>query len=155
MRTLLYTTAATLTLATAAFAQSNEQLQESVALALEEQNINVDLTTVSDDKLAELYALTQASDTMGERTRIMSVFEDASYQKMELGEEVIFMPEDYAMETEMPGNDLRGLVGIKLSEYGVDADVESLSDDEVAKLFTVVQSSEGDAARARIQSIIQ
>ena len=155
MRTLLYTTAATLTLAGAAFAQSSDQLRQSVEQALDESNLNVDVQMLSDEQVAEIYAISQQDGGMGERGQIMAVFEGAGYQSMELGEEMIFVPAIDGANVDLGANSLRDEVGLKLEEHGFDnVATDDLTDDEVAKLYTIVQNSDTEAARARIDAIL-
>ena len=153
-RLLITTTAAAIALSTAAFAESDSQLRMSVESELDAHNFNVDVSTLSDEQVAEVYAITQSDDDSGERIKLMSVLGDAGYQHMELGEEMIFvkLPEDMPMP---PANDLRAEVGLKLDEYGIKADASELSDDQVAKIFAIVQNSDGEAQREKIETIIQ
>lgn len=165
MKTLLMSTAAALTLATGAFAQSgDDQLRLAVADQLDGYDINVDVSSLSDEQIAEIYAIGQSEDDAGERAQVMAVLGDAGYQQMELGEEMIFISNTTAgMEnavenaTEgMTANSLRDQVDIKLGEYGFDdVDAATLTDDQVAKLYTVVQNSDTEGARAKIETILQ
>ena len=158
MKTFLMTTAAALTLATAGFAQSSDQLRLSVADELDKHNFNVDTAALSDEQVTEIYAIAQGDDEMGERVKIQSVLEEAGYQTMELGDEMIFVKNAAAAaEQAMPegGNSLRDQVGLKLGEYGFDnVDTAKLTDDQVAKLYAIVQSDD-DAARSKIETILQ
>lgn len=160
MKTLLITTATALTLSTAAFAQDDsDQLRMSVAEELDTLDLNVDVATLSDDQVAEIYAISQGDEESGERVKIQSVLEDGGYQAMELGNEMIFVQNAVATaEGAIPegGNDLRDQVGIKLGEYGFDdVDTENLTDDQVAKLYSVVQSSDSEGARQKIETILE
>jgi len=160
MKTLLITTATALTLSTAAFAQDDsDQLRMSVAEQLDTLDMNVDVNALDDDQVAEIYAISQGDEESGERAKIRSVLEESGYQTMELGEEMIFVQS--AAETAsgaVPegGNDLRDQVEIKLGEHGYDnVDTENLTDDQVAKLYAVVQSSDSEGARQKIEEILQ
>ncbi len=160
MKTLLITTATALTLSTGAFAQDDsDQLRMSVADELDTLDLNVDVDSLSDDQVAEIYAISQGDEESGERVKIQSILEGGGYQAMELGDEMIFVQNAVATaEGAMPegGNDLRDQVEIKLGEYGYDdVDTESLSDDQVAKLYSVVQSSDSEGARQKIETILE
>jgi hypothetical protein len=160
MKTLLITTATALTLTTAAFAQDDsDQLRMSVAEQLDTLDMNVDVEALSDDQIAEIYAISQGDEESGERAKIRSVLEGGGYQSMELGNEMIFVQSAAATAEEaMPegANELRDQVAIKLGEHGFDdVNAENLTDDQVAKLYAVVQSSDSEGARQKIESILE
>ena len=151
MKPLFYSTLATIVLAGAAVAQSGDQLRMSVAKDLDRYDLNVETGKLTDDQVSEIYAITASDDEPAQRAKIIAVLEDAGYQAMTLGDEMVFMAGEPLGE-----NNLRDAVDLKLDTYGfTGVEATSLSDDQVAKIYAVVQDSDAEAARARIRTILQ
>ncbi len=155
MKTLLLSAATVLAVAGGAFAMTpDQQTRDTVANTLDSYNFNVGVSTLTDDQVNLIYGFTELHDQKGERARILKILDDAGYQHMQLGEEMIFVKIDSSYLP--PANSLRDEVGIKLGDYGFDnVDTHKLSDDQVAKLYTIVQNSDTEAARAAIQTVLQ
>ncbi len=155
MKTLLLSAATALAVAGGAFAMTpDEQTRETVAGVLDSYNFNVDVSTLSDDQVNQIYSFTELHDQKGERARILKILDDAGYQHMELGEEIIFVKIDSNYLP--PANSLRDELALKLRDYGYDdVDTHKLSDDQVAKLYSIAQDSETQGARAKIETILE
>lgn len=151
MKTLMLSTAAALALSGAAFA--DEQFDENVQMILEANSIYADATMLPETVKAEIYALENADSNNegGNTTEIEQILADAGWHEMEMGESSIW----FAYAVDVPANSLRDHVEIKLTEFGFDVESDTLTDDQVAELFAIVQSTEGEPERGRIEAILQ
>lgn len=142
MKTLMYTTAAVIALSGAAMA--DEQLRAAVETEFQEHGFSVDISTLTDEQVAEIYALT-TSDNNNVRGDIAKVLMDDGYARMEMNTQTIFVP----------ANSLRSSLEIQLGEWGYDVDASTLTDEQVAALYPIVTGSADDDRRAKIDAILQ
>lgn len=138
MRRLLMTTALVLTTATAGFAQENSQIRAQVEDKLMALNINVDVSSLSDEQLNEIFLLS-TGDEMGDRSRIQAAIGDMAGPMATM---------------EVSNSQLRGSVQNSLTALGIEGDVSTLSDADVTRLYFLVNSAEmGRATESRIQEV--
>lgn len=149
MRTLMLTTTAALALAgTAATAQS--QLTQTVDNFLEANGFVIDADTLPQATIAELNAVRIDSNAMGGDTQeIENILRDAGYGMMTMGERTVFYRAD------LGANSLRDSVALKLQEFGYDVDTVTLTDEQVAEIYAIVNSTDGEPSRDRIEMVIQ
>ncbi|MDU8944649.1 hypothetical protein [Ovoidimarina sediminis] len=152
MKNLIYTTVATLALATAASADT--QLDGAVERALEENGIYADVTALPTDVKSQIVLIEQGGDADGTRLKIEQLLREAGWTEMEMAEDQNIWYA-YAIEIDAEPNSLREHVDLKLTEYGYDLEGVELTDDEVMQLFAIVQSSEEEPSRGAIEKILQ
>ena len=123
----------------------------AVEATLDENNLNADVSALGDDQVAELYAISQ-SEGGADRAKMIGVLEGAGYRTMDLGEETIFIAVDMP---EIAANELRDEVEQTLGTYGYDIEADTLTEDQVAKIYAAVQNSDDNAVRGKIATILQ
>lgn len=142
MKTLMYTTAAVFALSGAAMAQ--DQLRAAVQDEFVENGFSVDVDSLTDEQVNEIYALT-TSDNSNVRGDISKILMDGGYARMEMGESTIFVA----------GNSLRDAVEIQLEGWGYEIEADTLTDEQIAGLYPIVTGASEDDARAKIDAILQ
>lgn len=152
MKTLMLSTAAALAISTAAYA--NDQMEENVQMIFETNGIYADASALPDNVLTEIYALESADSNNegGNTTEIRQILSDAGWTSMEMPDGKVAW---YAYDIDIEPNSLRDHVEIKLTEFGYDVEGDDLTDSQVAELFAIVQSTDGEPSRGLIEQIIQ
>ncbi len=156
MKTLIYGTTIALLMSTSAMAQDNEQVRAGLEKIFMEENISVDPATLPEDVALDIYAATQGSDTMHERTLIEEKLRDAGYVMMDMEQPVAEgSTEMHTVTMAMPDSQLRDEVSIKLQDVGyTDVDVSALSEEEVTQVYLVLQSSDMGEQKQKIDAIL-
>lgn len=136
MKRFLLTTALVLTTAGAAFAQDNSQIRAQVDDALTGLGITVDVNTLTDAQLSEIFLLTNSADS-GNKARVEAALSD-------------MMGPMASMEAS--SSQLRTSVQNSLDRMGIEGDVSTLSNSDVTKLYLMLNSAEmGTATESQIQ----
>ncbi|MEO1454980.1 MAG: hypothetical protein AAFV31_14285 [Pseudomonadota bacterium] len=145
MKRMLFTTAAAAALAaTSAFADS--QLREQLANELSASSMMIDVSQLTDEQVAELYAATTSTDDHGERrNKVAAVLAGSDYAMMTMGTRTVFVPI----------SSLENQVELGVASYGFEVDADTLEQEELAELYVAITSEDRDEARETIQSVLQ
>ncbi|MGB5558568.1 MAG: hypothetical protein WBN04_11215 [Paracoccaceae bacterium] len=142
MKRFLLTSALVAFAAGSAIAQDESQLRTAVANELTQMGLNIDTDTLTEGQLSEIYLLTTNTDS-GKRQAI-----EAALGHMGL------MPDDM-VEVEMPNTQLRSSVENSLTTLGIEANVSTLSDAQVAEIYLIANGSDMESGKtARIQTAL-
>lgn len=152
MKNLIYTTVATIALATAASADT--QMDAAVERVLDENGIYADVGALPTDVKSQIVLIEQGGDSDGTRLKIEDVLREAGWTEMELAEDQNIWYA-FAIEIDAEPNSLREHVDLKLNEFGYDLTGVELTDAEVMQLFAIVQSTDEEPSRGAIEKIIQ
>ena len=142
MKTLALSTAALLTVATAASA--NQELRLAVDDILDTNNISVDVESLTDDQVAQIFAIGNSQEQGAQKLAIESILNEGDYASFRMGNEMMFMP----------ASSIRDGVEIKLTEFGYDVETDTLTDQQVVELYAIVQSTDGEPSRGLIDEIL-
>lgn len=137
MKRLLTTTALILATSGAVFAQDNAQLREDVTGALQNLNLEADVSTLNDDQLSEIYLLTNSEDS-GKKLRVAAALRDMG------------MMSGDAMTVDMSTGQLRTAVSNQLTARGIEGDVSTLSGAQLSEIYLLTSGSDmegGDTAQ--------
>ncbi|RDC73457.1 hypothetical protein DLJ49_07810 [Rhodovulum sp. 12E13] len=145
MKRILTTTA--LAIALAAPAAADTDMLRNV---LENRFEDVDVSTLTDEQVRALYAATAGEDSAADiQGRVDSIVADSQY---EMDEEAIMADPD-EMARMGGSNDLRNVVADMLATREIDADVATLTDEQVSALYLELTDSE--PSNTELEAIIQ
>ncbi|MBV0912661.1 hypothetical protein [Anianabacter salinae] len=140
MKRLLTTTALVLATATAGVATAQDsQIRNTVSNEIATLGMDIDVSTLSQEQVAELYTIITSTDDSGDvAQRVRAVIADNSTG----------MSMDDA-------DQLRQTVANELATYGMDVDVALLTDEEVSELYAATTSTDDEGtAMQRVRGIL-
>lgn len=129
MKRLMMTAAAVALTATASFAMTSDQLRDNVKAQLVEYAPEVQVETLTDDQVVQIYMVVadSSSSTADKSGSIQEIIEGTRaeyYAEMADGD----------IDLNIEVNNMREILQAKLDIRGYDYDVSTLSDEEVAAL---------------------
>ncbi|KIT16402.1 PepSY domain-containing protein [Jannaschia aquimarina] len=153
MNRFIIATAAT-TLAAPAFAYTgvSPTLLSAAEDIVQETGLDIDLTTLTDEQVIEIYAAGQSDETI-EKVRAAV---DGEYATREVTERRLVLVEADEMGLMPAGeNSVVNSVQNFLDRQGFDVDASTLNDAQVAELYIAAFGSDSEADRDEIETIIE
>ncbi|QDC09295.1 hypothetical protein FHY55_08595 [Oceanicola sp. D3] len=140
MKRIMMTVAAVAITAGSAFAATSEQLRDNVKAQLVEYAPEVQVETLTDDQIVQIYMVvadsgTSAADKSGSIQEIIEGTDAERYAEMADGE----------IDLNLEVNNMREILQAKLDVRGFDYDVSELSDEEVAALAGAFNNGDSPA----------
>ncbi|MCO6382518.1 hypothetical protein [Oceanicola sp. 502str15] len=140
MKRLMMTVAAVAISATSAFAMAPEQLRDSVKAQLTEYAPEVEIETLTDDQVVQIYMITADSSTSASQ-KSGAISEVIEGTRAEYYAELAEADIDLNLDV----NNMREILQAKLDVRGWDYDVSTLDDQEVASLAQAFNNGDSPA----------
>ncbi|PWJ18226.1 hypothetical protein [Jannaschia seohaensis] len=158
MKLILTTAAATFALASSAVAYTgvSPSILSSVESIIEEQGLSVDVTTLSDEQVLEIYSAGQVDDANQRITLIRGALDEENYASRMITER----REDLTMVDEATGLAPMGensvVISVKnyLETEGFMVDASTLTDRQVAEIYFLAYSDSDEDHRDAIETIL-
>ena len=127
---------------------SNSQLRNSVRNSFNAMGIEGDVDTLSDAEVAEIYLMVNSAE-MGDATesQIQEALAGMAGGSTDSAEERMIM-------VTMPQSQLRLSVANKLQAMGIEADVNALSQTQLAQIKLLVGDSTDNNVKAQVEAIV-
>ena len=146
MKRFLTTTALVLATAGGAAADSDtQQLRNQVTTYFETSSMNVDVATMTDEQISELFLAINGNEAAGER--------DAAVRAV-LNDWNVVYDNAEGVEIDTPNSQLRTQVGNYFDQNGISVDVGTLTDAEVSEVYLAMTSGEESGRAAAVNDIL-
>jgi hypothetical protein len=158
MKLITMTAAAALALAAPAFAYTgvSPSMLSSVENILEESGLSVDVTTLTDEQVVEVYVAGQQDTSAEQLGMIRSALDEDNYIMRPVTERRMTLTEaDERGLVPVGENSIVASVQNYLERQNFEVDASTLTDAQIAEIYTIAFSAEDDAGnRDEIESIL-
>jgi hypothetical protein len=159
MKTTILTTAAALALTAPAFAYTgvSPSMLSSVENILEESGLDVDLTTLTDEQVVEIYAAGQQPDANQQIGMIRAALDADNYTMRPVTERRVILTERDVSGLE-PAGENSVVVSVQnfLDMMNFDVDASLLSDSQIAEIYFIAygDDEQNETQRDQVETIL-